>query len=95
MHFFLSRQDLERFLREARAAAGHLDTAESEISFQASHTGPDSPVSPIDALQRHRQFREHSLSVPEQVIKQGEIIQSHIPTYLYLLFVLWQYIYAY
>ena len=58
-------------MREARAAASHLDTAESEIQYQFRSRTSESSISPVEALQQHRYFQDSILSVPNQVLQQG------------------------
>ena len=70
--FFL--QDLEKFIRESRAAASHLDTAEMELQHRYRVKGPESPTSPVEALRQHQFFQDSTLSVPRQVIRDGNYL---------------------
>lgn len=70
---FYILKDLEKFVRESRAAASHLDTAETEIQHRYRNKGPESPTSPMEALRQHQFFQDSTLSVPKQAIKDGEI----------------------
>ena len=68
----LSHQDQEKFVRESRAAASHLDSAETEIQHRYRNRGPESPTSPLEALRQHQFFQDNTLSVPKQVIRDGK-----------------------
>ncbi|OWF44350.1 SEC14 domain and spectrin repeat-containing protein 1 [Mizuhopecten yessoensis] len=70
-----NRQDLEKFIRESRAAASHLDTAEAQI--QQAYSKKDSS-SPLESLRQHRYFQDSIMSVPTQVIRDGGELLSQL-----------------
>ncbi|KAL4216901.1 S14 domain and spectrin repeat-containing protein 1 [Mactra antiquata] len=80
-YWLQNRLDLEKFLREARAVATHLDTSESEISHQLRNQNPDSPMSPVEALRQHRFFQDSILSVPKQILNQGQDLLQKLQQY--------------
>ncbi|GFO38536.1 sec14 domain and spectrin repeat-containing protein 1 [Plakobranchus ocellatus] len=71
----------ERFLQDAQKTIDHLEKQEGEIhqSYGSGSTsrGPDSPGSPLEALRKHRYFQEAIMTVPTEVIRQGqEVLKS-------------------
>ena len=62
-------QDLEKFIRETRAASAHLDDSETQIHQVYSQR--ETLTSPLESLRQHRFFQESIMSVPNQVIRDG------------------------
>lgn len=62
-------QDLEKFIRESRAASSHLDDSETEI--HQVYSQKDLLTSPLESLRQHRFFQESIMNVPTQVIRDG------------------------
>ncbi|KAK3802342.1 hypothetical protein RRG08_034490 [Elysia crispata] len=66
----------EKFLQDAQKTVDHLDEQEGEIhqSYGSGATGRghDPQASPLEALRRHRFFQEAIMTVPTEVIRQGQ-----------------------
>ncbi|CAG5126014.1 unnamed protein product, partial [Candidula unifasciata] len=65
-----TRLNYEQFLKDAQTTVEHLKIQEGEI--QRSYNHPDPQASPLEALRKHRQFHEVIMTVPTEVIHQGQ-----------------------
>ncbi|KAL5005801.1 hypothetical protein ScPMuIL_016959 [Solemya velum] len=65
-----NRLDLERYVREVRAAMGHLDSSETQMqrAYSTSHL----PSSPLETLRQHRHFQDAIMAIPTKVIREGK-----------------------
>ncbi|KAK3083009.1 hypothetical protein FSP39_011505 [Pinctada imbricata] len=73
-----NRLDLEKFIRETRAAMSHLDDSETQIHQVYSKTDTSSP---LESLRQHRFLQESILGVPTRVIRDGRELLARLQQY--------------
>ena len=69
----LCLKDLEKFIRETRAASNHLDNVEYQIHQRLSRREPSSP---LESARQHKHLQQEILHVPSQVIRDGKSINQ-------------------
>nr|KAI8744805.1 SEC14 domain and spectrin repeat-containing protein 1-B-like [Biomphalaria glabrata] len=63
----------ENFMKDSREVIEYLDRQEVEIQHSYdSNVRSDPPSSPLEALRKHRQFKESIKEMPVEVIRQGQ-----------------------